>query len=299
MAQRLAAILLFVAPSIALAQTITVTESNDQDKAINVAECNAAVSDQLSFTWTVTTSGSLDLFASDTAGCPIPTANANTNAKTITIQGSIQSTTTSLTNVITVPSLLSQLSISCPGPKTQVSFCLFPAGTNTGGTTTSASATGAITLDLQTPPAPNLTALTPGDTALNVTWSTGSGTADGGSGAPNSFRVYCDQSANVPDGGAVTPKCVEVTGQGTTSTRISGLTNNTEYTVEVTAVTVGGNESPRSNPLTATPLEIQDFWRLYKADGGQERGGCAVGAGGLLALLALAPIAWYRRRRRP
>lgn len=297
MAQRLAAFAaraaLLLAPSLAAAQLITVTESNDQDRNINVAECTAAVADQLSFTWTTPTSGSFDLFASDTAGCPIPTANVNTNAKTITIASSL--TTTSLTNVISAPSLLNQLAISCPGSRTQVSFCLFPAGTNTGGTTVTATATGAIGLDLQTPPAPVADDPKPGDGALNVSWSQGSGSADGGSGAATGFNVYCDVHGTTP----LTKKCATVTGTGTTSTRVTGLTNGTEYDVEVTATTVGQNESPRSNTVSGTPIPIDDFWRLYQGDGGREQGGCALGAGGLVALLALAPLAWRRRRRRP
>jgi hypothetical protein len=297
MAQRLATFAalaaLLLAPSLVGAQTITVTESNDQDNSINIAECTAAVSDQLSFSWTTTASGTFDLFASDTAGCPIPTANANTNVKTITIASSL--TTTSLTNFITVPNLLTRLAFTCPGTGTQVSFCLFAAGTNTGGTTATAAATGSIGLDLEAPPAPNVNEPTPGDSALNVSWSLGSGSVDGGSGAATRFIVYCDVS---PATSPIAKKCKDVSGQGTTSTRIDGLTNGTAYDVEVTALTVGGNESAHSTKVTGTPELINDFWRLYKQDGGREQGGCAAGAGGLVALLALVPLAWRWRRRR-
>jgi len=293
MAKRLALLALLLAPSFVLAQTITVTESNDQDHTININECNGGVADQLSFSWTTTTGGLFDLYASDTAACPQPTSTTNTTAHTITIQSSLS--TTSLTNVITVSSLLSQLAITCPGTKTQVSFCLFAAGTNTGGTTATAAATGAITLDLQAPPAPVANEPTPGDGALNVSWSQGSGSVDGGSGAATGYSVYCDVAGTTP----INRKCATVSGAGTTNTRIENLINGTAYDVQVTATTVGQNESGRSNTVTGTPEVINDFWRLYRQDGGREQGGCAAGAGGLVALLALAPLAWRWRRRRP
>ncbi len=296
MAQRLAALAaLLVAPSFVAAQTITITESNDQDTSISIAECTAAVTDQLTFSWTTTTSGPFDLWASDTAGCPIPTANANTNAKTKSIAASIPVTTTSLTNLINAPSLINLLGLSCSGSSIQLSFCLFAAGTNTGGTTATASATGAIGLDLQAPPPPVANTPTPGDGALNVSWSQGNGSVDGGSGAATQFRVYCDVH---PQTSPIAKRCA-VSGNGTTNTRIEHLTNGTEYDIEITAATTGGNESGRSNLVSGTPEIINDFWRLYRQDGGHEQGGCALGAGGLVALLALVPLALRRRRRQP
>ncbi len=277
---------LMLAPSIAAAQTITVTESNDQDKIINVSECSGGT-DQLSFTWVVSsTSSNLDLLASDQASCPQP-SSTNTSVHTVTIRSNISAGTTSLTNVISVTNLLAQLSISCPGSSTTVNFCLFPSGT-----TTTTAATGSLTLDLQTPPAPVANDPTPGDSSLTASWSQGAGTADGGSGTPASYDVYCDLHGTSP----LTKKCATVTGGGTMNARVGNLTNGAQYDLQVTATSSGGNESPRSNTVSGTPVPVDDFWRLYKNAGGQEEGGCATGAAGLAALLALVPLAWRRRR---
>jgi Synergist-CTERM protein sorting domain-containing protein len=283
---------LLAAPSLAAAQVLTITESNDQDVIVNVAECSGQVTDLLSFTWsstTTTTTGTFNLLASDQASCPTPTSNSTTTAHTITIQAGL--TGTSLTNVIAVPSVLTQLSISCPGPATVVNFCV------TDGATTTIVASGTLQLDLQTPPAPAVNSVSGGDSALNVTWSLGSGSADAGTaGAATGFNVYCDLSPAVRP---IAKKCASVTGGGTSSTRIGGLTNGVDYDVEVTALSAGGNESPHSDPVTGRPLEVNDFWRLYRNDGGREQGGCATGAAGLVALIALTPLALRRRRRRP
>ncbi len=303
--RRAALALLLVAPTLALAQTITIVESYDQDQIVNVKECTGAVSDQLSFVWTPSSTsltGSYDLLASDQAGCPTPTSNTTTTAHTITIASGV--TNTNATNVISAPSLLNQLAISCPGPATAVNFCVFASGQqNTGGgiygTGTTALATGSLQLDLQTPPPPNVdpvTGVMPGDSALTVSWTQGTGSADAGtSGAAASYNVYCDVH---PATSPIAKKCATVTGAGTTSARVTGLQNGTEYDVEVTALSIGGNESDHSTAVSGVPVEVLDFWRLYRSDGGRDQGGCATGAAGLAALVALAPLALRRRRRR-
>jgi len=305
MAPRLAAILLFVAPSIALAQTtpttgngtVTVAENADQDKIISIAECLNQRSDNLQITWTFNSGGTppFELRVSDQTSCPQTSSNGTTvTAHSITIG-------TTSTNNFADPQTVSNrinavFGAGCPTTATTLFVCVIDSAGNV--------ITGSIPLDLAAPPAPFANTPTPGDSALNVSWSQGSGTVDagsvdGGTGTANSYRIFCEPSANAPDGGAITTRCADITGQGTTSTRVTGLTNGTEYAVEVTAVTLSGNESPHSNRVFGTPIEIQDFWRLYKTDGGREQGGCAAGAGGLVALLALAPLAWRRWRRRP
>jgi hypothetical protein len=296
MAQRLLTILL-VAPSIALAQTtvsgvVTVAENADQDKVINVAECSNQTQDNLQITWTFSAGGTapFTLLASDQTACPQSSSSGGTiTAKTVTMG------TTSTNNFADPQTVATRITSvfgeNCPSTATTLFVCVVDSANNL--------ITGSIMLDLAAPPAPVANTPTPGDGALNVSWSQGSGSVDGGSGAANSFRVYCDESANVADGGAISRKCADVSGQGTTKTRIEGLRNGTEYAVEVVAVSQGGNESGRSNRVFGTPVQIDDFWRLYQQDGGREQGGCAAGAGGLVALLALAPLAWRRRRRRP
>lgn len=298
MARRAILALLLAAPPLALGQTVTITESNDTDRIVNVLECSGSVTDTLSFTWTIsnfTATGTFDLLASDQASCPLPTTTSGTTAHTVTLQAGIPATTgsgSSTSNLISVPSLLQQLQITCPGPATAVHFCVdYNAAIPTPN-----AATGSLTLDLQSPPAPENVQTTPGDSALNVSWTQGTGSADGGTtGAATGYNVYCDlHPAATPIG----KRCASVTGAGTLNTRLNGLTNGTDYDIEVTAVSQGGNESGRSAQVTGTPQTVNDFWRQYRGAGGREAGGCASGAAGLVAVVALLPFVLRRRGRR-
>jgi Synergist-CTERM protein sorting domain-containing protein len=298
MAQRLAAIILLVAPTLGLAQTagngtVTVAENADQDKVVSIAECLNQKQDNLQISWTFNSGGGgpFTLLASDQTACPQSSSNGTTvTAHTTTMASGV--TTNNFADTQTVATRIAAVfGANCPGTATALFVCVVDSSTNT-------IITGSIPLDLASPPAPVANEPTPGDGALNVSWSQGTGSVDGGTGAANGFRVYCQESATAPADTPIANKCADVTGQGTTSLRVTGLNNGTEYAVEVTAVTLSGNESGHSNRVLGTPVQIEDFWRLYRADGGREQGGCAAGAGGLAALLALAPVVWYRRRRR-
>jgi Synergist-CTERM protein sorting domain-containing protein len=276
-------------PALASAQTITVTESNDTDGIINAAECNNAPVDKLAFEWTVTSASSAyDLYVSDVAGCPIPSSSANSDAHTQAFATNIGQT--SWNGGDTAAKLLDLVSIACTSSHSALFVCAFPTGTNT-----TAVATASVQLDLASAPAPVALSASAGDGSLNVSWELGSGSADAGTtGSANSFRVYYAPTADPTNEHHVT-----CTGSSTTSGRATGLTNGVEYVVTVAALTLGGNESARSNQLTGTPVYVQNFWRLYESAGGQEQGGCATGAGGLAVLAAIAPLALRRRRRRP
>lgn len=297
MLRRLAVLVcLSAAPALAGAQTLTINEGSNQDGYINIAECNNTKQDTLSFQWTVssTTTNVFDLFVSNTSGCPTATSTTNLNAISsfvATVTGT--ATTGSLAGQQTASQLLSSVQIPCSSSTSALWFCVFATGTQ--NTTTGALVTNNIKLDLLTPTAPTITSVTPGDGALNVSWSNaGSGGADAGTpGAATRYTISV-----VPADAA--PK--EVT-DGRTDGRIEGLTIGTQYSVTVTALTVGGNPSLPSEAATGTtapfntvPVAILDFWRLYQQDRGREQGGCATGAAGLTALLALAPLLWRRRR---
>jgi Synergist-CTERM protein sorting domain-containing protein len=281
-------------PALASAQTIIVTESTDRDSIINIAECSNQPPDRLAFTWTPTTTATaFDLYASDQASCPPPGQTVNgvsTNAHTGAIATGI--TQTSRNQGDTAATVLNLAQIACQSSKTSLFLCVFATGT-----TTNPLATGTVQLDLVAPPAPTLTGVTPGDGSLTVSWAVGLGSADGGTlGSANSFRVYY-----TPTDGSSGEKFSTFTGAGTTSGRVTGLTNGVVYDVTVTALTIGSNESARSNQLSGTettPIQVQDFWRLYQNSGGREQGGCATGAAGLAALAALTPLVLRKRRSR-
>ena len=288
---------LAAAPALAPAQTIIITESNDTDRAISIKECNSTAQDTISFQWTVsttTTTTLYDLFVSNTSGCPTPSSTSNIGAVTEPIQPGITGTATSgsFAGGQTAGQLLSLAGVAtCNSSTSAIFFCVFTPGTQ--GSATPALATGSITVDLLTPPAPTITSVTPGDSALNVSWTNGAGAADAGvAGAATNYNIFA-----VPGDGTAPEKLFRNVTGGQTTGRIEGLINDKEYSVTVSALTAGGNESPRSTAATGTPVVILDFWRLYRQDGGREQGGCATGAAGLTALLALTPLLWRRRRR--
>jgi hypothetical protein len=292
MAKRRIAILAsaLLAPSLVLAQTITVAESADQElpPIINLAECQNTTVDRLSFSWTLTEAQAVDLYASNTANCPQPSNNNNSNAHTGSFATNVQSTI--FNGGRTAADLLAIAQIVCPGSSGTLFICAFPTGTQL-----TPVATASVTLDLSVPPPPISVTASPGDGALEVNWAQGSGTAGANqTGTPTSYNIFFATSdAEV----ATTQQHISVTGGGTTHARINGLVNGTQYSVQVTALTVGSNESDRSAISHGIPERVNDFWRIYTADGGREQGGCALGAPGLLALLGV-PLALRMWRRR-
>ncbi len=156
--------------------------------------------------------------------------------------------------------------------------------------------TGSITLDLLKPPAPQATSADPGDSSLTVNWNPGSGgSVDAGAGGSSDSWVITAVNQADPNDRHATGR---VSGNGLRSNRIGGLKNGVTYDVTVQAFSPGGNPSDASNIITGTPVPVNDFWRIYKNEGGRESGGCAAGAAGMLALLAV-PLALRAWRRRP
>ena len=100
-----------------------------------------------------------------------------------------------------------------------------------------------------------------------------------------------------------------VSDKSTGTYTIRGLRNGTsssdDYNVVVSAVDLFGNVGPPSAEVCDFPAPVDDFWKVYRKDGGQAGGGfCAVEAVGArtspLAALAVGAgaLALARRRRR-
>ncbi|HZZ85552.1 MAG TPA: hypothetical protein VFE30_13520 [Anaeromyxobacteraceae bacterium] len=297
MVQRLAALLLLL-PSLALADTagtVTVSESNDSDNQISIAECNGSTADTLSFSWTVSTSStipsgnSFEFRVSDTSGCPLSSTTTTANTASITTIASNGSASGTYSGQA-VSSLLhhSGLTFSCSVPAT-----VFVCALITDGAGATASAVGTIALDAAIPPAPVVNTPSPGDNALNVSWTNGTTVADGGTvGTAASYEVF------VAPHGAAFPANPSVTVTSpSTSVRVGGLTNGALYDVVVYALSTGGNVSAASNIVSGTPIQVDDFWKSYKDAGGKETGGCSHGSAGAIALV-LAPLLLLARKRR-
>ncbi|HVU00827.1 MAG TPA: hypothetical protein VHE30_03715 [Polyangiaceae bacterium] len=85
-----------------------------------------------------------------------------------------------------------------------------------------------------------------------------------------------------------------------------GLENGHEYVVAVAAQDTVGNVGVLSNDVCSTPVQITDFFELYKQYGGKGGGGfCSMshrtsgGAGATFGILAAVGASVLRRRRRP
>jgi hypothetical protein len=99
---------------------------------------------------------------------------------------------------------------------------------------------------------------------------------------------------------------VTATGKTNATHTVSGLTNGVPYHVVVAAVDNFENVGPPSSPpQCATPAPVNDFWKIYRTDGGQAGGGfCALEAVGSPAASTVAfggagalVVAGLRRRR--
>ncbi len=65
-----------------------------------------------------------------------------------------------------------------------------------------------------------------------------------------------------------------------TEIRVTGLQNGIPYVFGVSTVDTRGNASPIEQVVVGTPVPSRDFYRAYRADGGQAEGGfCALGGG--------------------
>lgn len=158
------------------------------------------------------------------------------------------------------------------------------------------SATGSIAVQVAAPGIPTLLAPAPGDGRLYLYWTPSSA-------APAADHYQATLTASVVCSSPPTPPCDPTQTHAYANVPTSqpfaagGLVNGVAYDVVLRAVSAGGAVSGDSNHVTGTPVPVNDFWDQYTADGGREKGGCATGSGGLLALVgALAALRGARRR---
>jgi hypothetical protein len=148
-----------------------------------------------------------------------------------------------------------------------------------GGTLVGVARSGGIDVDVNAPPAPEITDVAPQDGALDVFW-----TSQGGGAVAYQILVRPPDPPSVTDVGDVSRHLV------------TGLTNNSQYQITMIALDAARNASGESGAFPGIPIPITDFWEGYSAQQGKELGGCSsAGAGSALGILA-AMVA--RRRRR-
>lgn len=297
---------LAVVPALGRAQTtagtMTLFETNvaggggRNDKVINIAECSGN-GDTLQLDWTVSgtwgsTWSTYRLFATTASDC----TSATTNLLASDVAVSANSPTGTVAGVDVRTKITSPFSVSCSGtPPTNIRLCA--SVYDTSGAAVGATATMLVTFDFARPDPPLGVGATPGDGALNVSWTgatTGAATATSFTATATAVAPATGQTCNA--GGASGGSC-SVTGG--TSCRISGLTNFACYQVTVVGYSDSNNASDPSAAAPGVPLPVDDFWKHYQDAGGREQGGCGLGGDGPLALLALLPLLARLRRRDP
>ncbi len=296
---------LLLVPSLAAAQTAGVLTADPTE--VGRATCGtetvgltwtsstAAASGN---TWRVAVQANTDACPTTTNSAPVSTASNVVVANQLVVSGATNAAVTLSAGAIETAG-----SVTCvtSGSAADVvkNLCVWLIANPGTGETSTPVAAGTFTFQFARPPPPVLNGVRPANSALIVDFSRG---ADVGqdNAVPEQYRVYVygptAAAACTATPVPVDPTCLVaspfVPGSGS---RVGGLQNDTQYTVEVTAVSSGGNESDPSSPGYGTPLPFESFWNTYEAAGGREQGGCGGGAGAL-SLLALLPLALRRRR---
>lgn len=93
----------------------------------------------------------------------------------------------------------------------------------------------------------------------------------------------------VEDGGAPdpveSPKAAAT--QGTV--KVTDLTNNRTYSVQLHFIDAADNVGPKSEPVLVTPIPTVGFWGAYQRAGGTDQGGCSISLG----LMPILAAAWF------
>jgi hypothetical protein len=147
------------------------------------------------------------------------------------------------------------------------------------GSNVQAGMSASATLVVSPPPVPVSVTVSPGDTALYVSWA--DGTANSVAAASYEVNAVADSPANPAD-------THTQTFTDKTNNRITGLTNDVTYAVTVRAVSAGSNRSAWSAAVQGTPAQVMGFWDEYTKANGREQGGCGGGPAGLVSLLGVA-----------
>lgn len=126
--------------------------------------------------------------------------------------------------------------------------------------------------DYTPPTAPSITGANPGEQNVTVTWE------DNSTETSLKHKVYYATrqfgSADIVAGASDVVGSGELTADG--EYQVTGLENGTTYYFGVTTIDDSGNETQlcsTSELLSATPIELDDFYEYYKKHGGKEEGG--------------------------
>ncbi|MCC7381772.1 MAG: hypothetical protein IT384_08075 [Deltaproteobacteria bacterium] len=151
--------------------------------------------------------------------------------------------------------------------------------------------------DTKPPPAPEVLEVRPGDKRLVLVWAIPSDTRD-----ISTFEVLWNPSVTSTSAVQLDPDDPPQLEQAIGNTQDSfsitaGLANGTPAAVAVRSVDPFGNVGPIGPIHLATPVEVLDYFELYKQEGGAEDGGfcfVATAAYGSYAAPAVRPLRAFR-----
>ncbi len=276
--------LLLLSPGLAAAQT---TSSVSVAPAMPWGVETCSTQTNVTLTWDVGTvadgTSTFQVYAvSSCAAGTLPSVN------TITTQLSTagQSTGTKVVPMATIKSALSIPTNCATGTDTNFMICVYlVAATNNTILAFASSDSSTTQFQLAVPTAPTGVSALGVEGGLKVSFAAPANSPT----AVFQYRIYvADQNGVLA--------ATKTINSPTTSATVTGLQDGQVYTVTVTSISTGGNESPPSTSTQGTPQPVVDFWEAYKGAGGRETGGCATGGAGALAALALLPLVLRRRR---
>jgi hypothetical protein len=294
--------LLALAPLGARAQTagqVLATETSStgglSDEVINTGECAGTVASSITLAWQadgIPASGTVWRLKATKGACTDTSGLVDLVGSDIPTNGTASG---NYGTAISVGSVVAALVLNACDPTATSTQTIALCVKNLSGSTEVPSgpkAVGSIVLDTRRPKEPTAVSASPGDSALDVSWTRGS-TVPVDSGSYTATARACASVGARPCTGAT--KTCDASVGSTTSCRITGLSNGTEYEVTVVAFSAVLNPSVASAAAYGSPVPVDDFWRHYQNAGGHETGGCGSGGAGLLALLSLLPLALRRR----
>jgi hypothetical protein len=193
-------------------------------------------------------------------------------------------------NTLLLSTVLADIPVDCSASTADLTIRLCVSLVRGSNGTVDKTINNSFVIQLAPPPDPVGLSVTPGDSALNIAWA--AGTKGTGQADNDRYQVLVTPRTPAQDPGGTRSKITAAT-----SWRQPGLVNGVLYDVVVSALSAGGNASVGSINGSGTPAPVNDFYTQYKADGGQEEGGCAGGPAGLLSLLGLGAALRLLRRR--
>ncbi|HYV66813.1 MAG TPA: hypothetical protein VE964_11265, partial [Myxococcales bacterium] len=294
---RLAALAVLLAPAAALAQTQSITVKTQgtltNTVTLGLDECNN--NRQIVFQWDLNTtpaaSDMVKIFISkDTASC-----SAASEPTTAPSPPLIQPTSANASDQATVSTrqLLLDLQNGCANTEhkaTNPFTVFFCVRRSTSGGAFISFGLLQVNIALVPPNAPSAPAVTPGDSHLQLDWtSNDSGDA--------SYDVYAFPAGQAVDLSKPARNVVVPNIDLQNDSNGNKLVNGRDYEVFVRSTDTFNNHSGPSASVTGTPIPIDDFYTHYRKLGGSAEGGCATGGGaGLLAAAALALALWRKKR---